>query len=176
MLRTKADYTRHSWLLGMEAFETIRSYSDEAEQNVRRAVADAGLQLYLGRCRIPYDAFFDAMPPEHRAFFEQLELWFQNPDCICVHAGLDPHIPELSDQAPQSLIWGHGDFPVKYEGATGVVYGHWNNANLGPDGRPTPNATANTIGIDTISHGVLTAIRMPDRRVFQSDRHIGMPD
>jgi hypothetical protein len=28
----------------------------------------------------------------------------------------------------------------------------------------------NTIGIDTISHGVLTAIRLPDRRIFQSGR------
>jgi len=29
----------------------------------------------------------------------------------------------------------------------------------------------NTVGIDTISHGVLTAIRMPDRRVFQGGRY-----
>jgi len=176
MLRTEADYTRHSWLLGMEAFDTIRSYSAEAEQLVRRAVVDAGLQLYLGHCRIPYDAFFDGMPPEHRAFFNELELWFESPDCMCVHAGLDPHIPALSDQRPRSLIWGHADFPANYQGATPVVYGHWNNADVGSDGRPTPHAVANTIGIDTIAHGVLTAIRMPDRRIFQSDRYAGVPD
>jgi hypothetical protein len=34
-----------------------------------------------------------------------------------------------------------------------------------------PKVVANTIGIDTIAHGVLTAIRMPDRRVFQSGRY-----
>lgn len=171
MLRTQADYTRHSWLLGMEAFDTIRSYSVQAEDAIRGAVADAGLQLYVGPYRIPYDSFFDVMPAEHRRFFNELELWFQSADCICVHAGLDPDIPELSDQPPRSLIWGHADFPAKYQGAIPVVYGHWNNADLSADGRPTPHATANTIGIDTIAHGVLTAIRMPGRRVFQSDRY-----
>jgi hypothetical protein len=29
-----------------------------------------------------------------------------------------------------------------------------------------------TIGIDTISHGVLTAIRLPDERVYQSGRYL----
>jgi hypothetical protein len=29
----------------------------------------------------------------------------------------------------------------------------------------------NTIGIDTIGHGVLTAIRLPDRQLFQSSLH-----
>ena len=31
LLRTFHDHRRHSWLLGMEAFDTIRSYSAEAE-------------------------------------------------------------------------------------------------------------------------------------------------
>ena len=30
LLRTMRDHRRHSWLLGMEAFDTIRSYSVEA--------------------------------------------------------------------------------------------------------------------------------------------------
>jgi hypothetical protein len=51
------------------------------------------------------------------------------------------------------------------------VYGHWNNADVGADGWPRPMVIGNTVGIDTISHGVLTAIRMPDRRVFQSGRY-----
>ncbi len=28
-----------------------------------------------------------------------------------------------------------------------------------------------TIGVDTISHGVLTAVRLPDHRIFQSARY-----
>ena len=32
------------------------------------------------------------------------------------------------------------------------------------------NHEHSSIGIDTISHGILTAFRLPDRRVFQSAR------
>ena len=49
-----------------------------------------------------------------------------------------------------------------------MVYGHWNNATLDANGWPSPLILGNTIGIDTIGFGVLTAIRLPDRRVFQS--------
>jgi hypothetical protein len=52
-----------------------------------------------------------------------------------------------------------------------VVYGHWDNAVVDPSGWPQPLVIGDTIGIDTISHGVLTAIRMPDRRIFQSAKH-----
>ena len=35
MLETRDDYTRHSWLLGMKALTTIRSYSAEAAEATR---------------------------------------------------------------------------------------------------------------------------------------------
>ena len=171
LLRTEEDYTRHSWLTGMEAVDTVRSYSPEAERTLRAALGKAGLRLYLGRCALPYEVFFDAVPPSHRAFFAQLWPCFQNGDCICTHAGLDPRVTALADQTLESLVWGNATFPTDYRGEPTVVYGHWNNADLGADGWPTPRIAGNTIGIDTISHGVLTAIRMPDRRVFQSARY-----
>ena len=58
-----------------------------------------------------------------------------------------------------------------YEGAEIVVYGHHNNATVTAGGLPQPAVLGRTIGIDTIAHGVLTAIRLPDRRLFQSARH-----
>ena len=175
LLRTQMDYTRHSWLLGMEALSTIRSYSVQAERTLREALREAGLRLYLGRCALPYDAFFDVIPPSHRAFFAQLGLSFQNDDCICTHAGLDPRVTGLTDQTLESLVWGSAAFPGDYRGGPTVVYGHWNNAELDAEGWPAPRIAGNTIGIDTISHGVLTAIRMPDRYVFQSARHGDAP-
>ena len=78
LLRTLRDHSRHSWLVGMEAFDTIRSYSPEGAAALREAAAEAGPELFLGNRRLPY--------------------------------------------------------------------------------------------IDTISHGVLTAVRLPDRRLFQSAR------
>jgi len=42
---------------------------------------------------------------------------------------------------------------------------------LNGEGWPAPRVVGRTIGIDTIKHGVLTAIRLPDARLFQSARY-----
>ena len=49
LLRTQANYAKHSWLLGMEALDTIRSYSREAERILRDAIGEAGPTLFEGR-------------------------------------------------------------------------------------------------------------------------------
>jgi serine/threonine protein phosphatase 1 len=169
-LRTLHDHRRHSWLLGMEAFATIRSYSEDAEQRLREAVAEAGLEIFLERCALPYEVFFDVVPRQHVQFFEGLRPYHQSPDCVCTHGGVDPRKGRVQDQPRESLIWGGEAFPDGYRGADIIVYGHWNNAARGPDGWPMPALAGQTIGIDTIAHGVLTAVRLPDYRVFQSAR------
>ena len=170
-LRTLYDDRRHSWLLGMDAFATIRSYSAEAAEGLRAAVSEAGLLLYGRHCRLPYRLFFDTMPKAHRVFFEGLLPYHQNEDCICVHAGLDPQVPRLEDQAVAALIWGARGFPDQYRGTATVAYGHWNSPAVNAQGWPTPKIIGSTIGLDTISHGVLTAMRLPDRQLFQSARY-----
>jgi serine/threonine protein phosphatase 1 len=170
-LQTLHDYGRHSWLLGMEAFDTIRSYSVEGVKTLRGAASRAGAELYAGRCTLPYEAFFDCVPANHLQFFEGLRSCYRSPDGVFSHAGVDPRVAGLHEQAREALIWGARSFPDGYEGAEIIVYGHWNNATLNPDGWPEPTIVGRTIGIDSISHGVLTAIRMPDQRVFQSARH-----
>jgi serine/threonine protein phosphatase 1 len=169
-LRTLRDHSRHSWLLGMDAFDTIRSYSPEAAVALREAMVKAGASLYLGECALPYEIFFDHVPAEHIRFFEGLRLYCQTADCLCVHGGLDTRIAHVRDQSPHALIWGAGDFPNGYEGAVPVVYGHRNNAVLTGDNWPVPMIVDGTFGIDSISHGVLTAMRFPDRRIYQSAR------
>src|SRR6185503_166787 len=42
LLRTYHAHNRHSWLLGMEGFDTIRSYSIDAAEALREAVSNAG--------------------------------------------------------------------------------------------------------------------------------------
>jgi serine/threonine protein phosphatase 1 len=170
-LRTMRDYQRHSWLLGMEAFDTIRSYSVEAAQVLRESASAAGAQLYLNGCALPYDVFFDVVPKAHLLFFESLLPYYRNSDCPCVHGGLNPALPRLQDQSREALIWGEKGFPDQYSGAETVVYGHWDNAELDPRGWPKPKIIGLTIGLDTISHGVLTAMRLPDKRLFQSARY-----
>jgi len=170
MLRTLRDPRRHSWLMGMDAFDTIRSYAPDAERTIRDAMDGAGLQLFVGTCSLPYDAFFDALPEAHRRFFDSLVPACETADCICVHGGLDPDVGRLEDQTRDVLIWGVHNFQEEYAGEKLVVYGHWNNADLGDDGWPRPAVVGRTIGLDTIAHGVLTAMRVPDGRVFQSAR------
>jgi serine/threonine protein phosphatase 1 len=170
-LKTLHDHRRHSWLLGMEAFDTIRSYSADAERIVRDAMKRAGAALYLEQVALPYEAFFDCMPAEHLEFFETLRLYHQTADCACAHGGLDSLAKDIQQQSRHDLIWGGVTFPDGYEGSEVVVYGHHNNAVLDDDGWPKPAIVGRTIGVDTISHGVLTAIRLPDNRLFQSARY-----
>lgn len=172
MLRTRDNYRKHSWLFGMDALVTVRSYSIDAAQTIADAIAAGGAELFTGDVELPYGAFFDILPPAHRAFFETLGLSIKTQDCICCHGGLDTRIAELRDQPADSLIWGGGTFPEGYRGELPVIYGHWGNADLDAGGWPRPITIGNTIGIDTIEYGVLTAIRMPDRRVFQSARFL----
>ena len=171
LLRTFRDHTRHSWVLGMEAFETIRSYSPDAERALRRELKRAGLSLVTGRVRIPYEVLFDRMPVEHARFLLNLKSFCRTPEAVCVHGGLDPRRGAAEEQAMEALLWGADGFPEGYEGCDLVVYGHWDNAAVDPAGWPRPKVHSRTIGIDTISRGVLTAIRLPDRRVFQSKRY-----
>lgn len=84
------------------------------------------------------------------------------------HGGLDPLAGPVETQNIESLLWGTEDFPAAYCGDDVVVYGHWNNADLDDDGWPHPHLENDTHGIDTIAHGVLTAIRFPGGEVMQS--------
>jgi diadenosine tetraphosphatase ApaH/serine/threonine PP2A family protein phosphatase len=154
----------------MEAFDTIRSYSADAVRTLRDAVANAGPELYLGGCALPYEAFFDRVPSEHIRFLETLLPYHRTADCFCSHGGLDPRVASVEEQSRDALIWGSGTFPNEYKSAETIVYGHWNNAVVTDSGWPTARIVGQTIGIDTISWGVLTAVRLPDRTLFQSAR------
>ena len=85
------------------------------------------------------------------------------------HGGLDPRKGPVEQQSRKALIWGTDDFVEAYDGDDIIVYGHWRNCVIGDDGLPRPRiGNGKTYGIDTISHGVLTAIRFPGERIFQS--------
>lgn len=172
MLRSYYDHTRHSWILGMEAFATIVSYSVKAAEILRHEMEKAGMTLFEKKILIPYQIFFDLLPSGHLAFFRCLSPYYRSTDVICVHGGVDLGGVPIEKQDPEVLIWGTDGFPDEYPGEEPVVYGHWDNAVLSESQWPLPRVLSNgTFGIDTISHGVLTAMRFPDRKVFQSDRY-----
>jgi hypothetical protein len=172
MLQSLRDPTRHSWLICTDALTTIASYSETAAATLRLAFEDAGPRLLSGDIALPYHAFFDSLPPSHLDFFNHLKPYHRSPDVLCVHGGADlnGNPPETSDL--DAVVWGVLGWPDEYQGRDNVVYGHWDNAPLDENGWPFPRVLPNrTFGIDTISRGVLTALRFPDIKLYQSRRY-----
>jgi serine/threonine protein phosphatase 1 len=168
MLRTLDDFTQHSWLVGMEALDTVRSYSPEAAKELGVALDEHGARLFTYRMPLPYESFFDAMPLEHVEFFQRLEPFHHSPDVLCVHGGADLE-GNLDPLDLNTFVWGPYGFPEDYKGAAPVVYGHRHNAIVEEEGAVHPCIGSNqTYGIDSIENGVLTAMRFPDKRIFQS--------
>ena len=126
----------------------------------------------LERVSLPYGSFFEAVPAEHRAFFAGLRTFWRTREAVCVHGGLDPQRGPVESQRREAMIWGHTKWPGDYGGPDVVMYGHCDNAELTSDGWPRPAIGPASIGVDTISHGILTAFRLPERRILQSSRFL----
>lgn len=81
-----------------------------------------------------------------------------------VHAGLEPGKP--ASRTPDMMkMWGaKGFLKSKYDRGKPVVFGHWSFSE--------PLLETDKIGIDTGAYksGILTAIRLPDRQIFQAKR------
>ena len=168
MLKSLSDSTKHSWLLGMAGLTTVASYSTEVAAALREELGEAGPRLFVEKPALSYDRFFEAMPDAHLEFFTQLLPSYRSSEVVCVHGGYDP----LGGD-DQDFVWGADSFPDAYTGSERVVYGHHNDAVLDDRDWPHPNVTRHlTFGIDSVRHGVLTAIRFPDLAVFQSGQHL----
>jgi serine/threonine protein phosphatase 1 len=172
LLQTYRDHARHSWILGMEAFETIGSYSRQAAVRLAEEIEKLGARIVLEHVGLPYELFFNAMPSEHLDFLRNLSTFFRSPEAVFVHGGIDPAHTWPEEQVIDSLIWGTEDFPAAYRGDDRIVYGHADNAIVDGQGWPHPRISGRTYGLDTIGRGVLTALRLPDEIVFQSSRHL----
>ena len=153
LLRSYHDHSRHSWILGMEAFPTIRSYAPEAATRLSEVIGNLGTRVVLEHVQMPYELFFGAVPPEHMAFLSSLRTFFRAPEGVCVHGGLDPAAGRAEEQETEHLIWGVDGFPENYRGADRVMYGHANNPVADRAGWPHPRILARTYGLDTIERG-----------------------
>ena len=173
MLRSREDHRRHSWLLTMAGLRTVASYSTEVASLLGEEIEQGGSRVVLGVLRLPYDRFFDVLPRAHLDFFLGLRPFYQSPDVVCVHGGVEGTDGPIGDYPADALIWGPPGFPDSYQGDGIVAYGHHNNAVLDEDGWPRPRVTRDrAFGVDTIRHGVLTAMQFPEIRVFQSRRFV----
>jgi serine/threonine protein phosphatase 1 len=173
MLSSRRDSTRPSWIFAAGGFSTIESYSREAGVIIDREIERFGPRLITEKIPLPYKEFFNAMPPDHLELLDGLKYYHQTEDVICVHGGVALDGRPVRLQNSHDLIWGPDGFPDLYQGRDAVVYGHRDNAVEDKDGWPWPCVNENrTFGLDTISKGVLTAMRFPDGKVFQSARFL----
>ena len=98
----------------------------------------------------------EALPDDHRAFLQGLELVADRGDYLCVHAGVRPGVP-LDQQGEEDLLWIRDDFLRSEKRLSKViVHGH----------TPSEEAYvgAHRIGVDTGAYAtsVLTAIKLKD--------------
>jgi serine/threonine protein phosphatase 1 len=108
---------------------------------------------------------FGGPPPfEVGHWLEGTLIDYEDEHAYYVHAGVLPDRP-FWRTAPLAKLWGaRGFLESDYDWGKPVVFGHWQ--------LPAPLLAPNKIGIDTGAYqsGVLTAVRLPDRTVFQAQR------
>jgi serine/threonine protein phosphatase 1 len=107
---------------------------------------------------------------QDRAFFDALELYVEDERSIFVHAGVDPHEPDLTKQKPRVLLWIREPFfrnAALWKGKQ-VFFGHTPTRSMGlPPGEIFQ--ARRLYGIDTgcVYGGVLTAIDTRTHELFQ---------
>jgi serine/threonine protein phosphatase 1 len=121
-------------------------------------------QPVIGGARKAWKDFGGQPPPELGRWLEQTRIDFEDVHAFYVHAGVVPGQPFSRTPALQKL-WGAGGFlETGYDWGKPVVFGHWHMSE--------PLVQPNKIGLDTHAYetGILSAIRLPDRAVFQARR------
>ncbi len=97
-------------------------------------------------------------------WLEETQITYENEYAYYVHAGLLPG-KNASLTSDFYKMWGSPGFlPSDYDWGKPVVFGHWRMSQ--------PLIQPNKIGIDTGAYrsGILTAVRLPDRHIFQATR------
>ena len=151
----------------MQGLTTIRSYSSSVADEFEKAMTGQGSALFEKRVPLPYDAFVDAMPNSHRAFYRDLLLIYRSQDVTCVPAGVSIPYQGVEAESEREQLWGTADWWDDYAGNDTIAYGHWSNA-IDSSGRPSPFARNGTYGIDCSKTDDLMAVRFPDLHVFRA--------
>jgi serine/threonine protein phosphatase 1 len=111
------------------------------------------------------------LPKDHEDFLLGLKLAHVEGDYLFVHAGLAQEHLRSGDLAyalrksrPEDLLWNRTSGDLPHDLGVTMVYGHTPSEDFGVRQNPPFS-----IGVDTgaVYGGPLTAIRLPDEKVFQ---------
>jgi serine/threonine protein phosphatase 1 len=109
-----------------------------------------------------WDEFEGTIPYDFGRWLEKTLIDYEDDHAHYVHAGLLPGRPAWRTP-PVLKLWGPAGFlESAYDWGKPVVFGHYP--------RSAPILQPNKIGVDTGAHktGILTAVRLPDRALFQA--------
>jgi serine/threonine protein phosphatase 1 len=170
MLETMNDYTKHSWIIGMEGLDTIKSYSETAENEIRKELTKYGREIIFHSRRISYDKFFDSIPNEHLDFLMNMKDYHVEDDYIFVHAGISVHEEDMNMMDTRKMRWGFEGFPEEYKGSRKIVYGHFSRKAILKNNKVVPYVRNRTICIDTGRFDILTIFVSPSDKIVQIGR------
>jgi serine/threonine protein phosphatase 1 len=166
--------TCSSWLMGMGGLTTVRSYSPQAADALEASLellADRWASGQFDKPPLPYESFFQAMPPRHVEFFlGMLQLTYEDRNVICAHAGLNLACP-IEEQSEVDVLWSD---PVplldEWKGPKTLVVGHTQTHSIDPAMKGKPLVKDHMVCLDTGCYGtgILSAMRFPDRTPIQS--------
>ena len=126
---------------------------------------------YFGREKAEPESF--PLPPAHARFYEALALTHAEGDYLFVHAGLGERGLQSADLSyalrvsrTEDLLWNRSSADLPHNLGVTIIYGHTPRADFGVRWNEPFS-----IGIDTGATygGPLTAIRLPDEAVGQSE-------
>jgi serine/threonine protein phosphatase 1 len=108
-----------------------------------------------------WDDFGGNIPVEVGQWLARTLIEYEDEHAYYVHAGLTPGQPVWRTPGVLKLWGARGFLESSYNWGKPVVFGHWQ--------LPEPLIRPNIIGIDTGAYetGILTAVRLPDRTIFQ---------
>ncbi len=104
------------------------------------------------------------IPFEVGHWLEETRIEYEDEYAYYVHAGVLPGNPIWRTSGLHKMWGARGFVESTYDWGKPVVFGHWNMSE--------PLVQSNKIGVDTgaFRSGRLTAVRLPDRQLFQVQR------